>query len=112
MDTKNSGEKKPNLHIMEQLNGLNNNLYNIRNKCEELRYKLDSAYNKLDSVSNLIQGMRNKEQEIVTAGGEEAVVNKMNEEQIDSILEMMKTPAFHNIARQVLLNLASKEENK
>ena len=71
---------------------------------------LDEGTTKLDSVLKIIAGVKTKEQEIMAAGGEHAILQEINEEQINNLLEMLKTPAFQKLARQLLMRWMNMEK--
>lgn len=79
----------------------------LKERCTYYRTLLDEGAYKLDAVLKIIRNVRAKEVEIKNAGGDEAVLQQMDEEQIDHFLEMLKSPAFQNVARQLLVRFVS-----
>lgn len=61
----------------------------------------DSSY-KIDALLNVVNSLKTKEQNIAVSGGDPALVQQISEEQIDSFLEMLKTPTFQNLIKQFL----------
>lgn len=101
MEQKENGQKDT--RILESMNVMSDEVIRIKEKCEYFRKLLDEGTYKIDSVLNIVETLKNREQNIIQAGGDQAVLQQMNEEQINSFLEMLKTPAFQNIARQLLI---------
>lgn len=97
--------------VLESITTMSGEVVRAREMCERLRKLLDEGAYKLDAVLNIIHGMKSREQNIVNAGGDLAVMQQMNEEQIDSLLEMLKSPAFQSLARQMLVKWAAGMEN-
>ena len=89
--------------LLENINVMSNEINNIKNTCSYFRTLLDEGTYKLDSALNIISNIKTKEAEIVNSGGDEVVLQQMSEEQIDNLLEMLKSPAFQKIARQLLV---------
>ncbi|MGI6588651.1 MAG: hypothetical protein ACOX2N_07790 [Peptococcia bacterium] len=96
--------------ILENLELISQEINNVHSMCARLRILLDEGTSKLDSVLNIVKGVKTKEEEIMTAGGEQAVLQQLNEEQIDNLLEMLKTPTFQKLARQLLTRWINSEE--
>lgn len=97
--------------FLDNLESMSQEINNVRGMCGRLRTLLDEGTYKLDAVLKIINGVKTKEQEIIATGGDPTVLQQMNEEQIDNLLEMLKTPAFQRIARQLLtqwINTAGK----
>jgi len=88
--------------ILENLDSISNEIKHVHHTCSNLRKILDEGTYKLDSIIKIINNVKTKEEEIKTSGGDPAVLQQINEEQIDNLLEMLKTPAFQKIARQLL----------
>jgi len=70
---------------------------------------MDEGTYKLDAVLNVINGLKTKEQDMKNSGQEGPIIQQMNEEQINSFLEMLKTPAFQSLARQMLTKWVSNQ---
>jgi len=103
--------KRPEFSIVEDLESLSQEIEFVHNSCNYLRRLLDEGTYKLDSILNLINSVKTKEQEIMTSGGDPAIFQQMNEGQIDNILEMLKTPSFQKLARQLLKQWTNNSEN-
>jgi organic radical activating enzyme len=88
--------------ILEDLESLSKEIEFVHNSCNYLRRLLDEGTYKLDSILNIVNSVKTKEQEILTSGGDPVVLQQMNQEQIDNLLEMLKTPSFQKLARQLL----------
>lgn len=91
--------------ILESLATTSNEINNLKNMCSNFRALLDEGTYKLDAVLNIINSIKAREQEIMVAGENKAALQQINEEQIENLLEMLKTPAFQKIARQLLTKL-------
>lgn len=94
-------------HVLDQINGMSADVSLLREKCVKFRNLLDEGTYKIDSLTKIVSNLKAAEVNNSAAGGDQAVLQQMNEEQINSFLEMLKTPAFQNLARQLLLKLAS-----
>lgn len=94
---------------VQEIDLMSSEVNNLKEKCTYFRTLLDEGSYKLDSVLKIIDNIRTKEVEIQNAGGDEAVVQQMNQEQIDDFLEMLKSPAFQKVARQLLARIISPE---
>lgn len=116
----NDKTRETNASLLENLNGMSHEMLDIKQKCEKWRKYLDEGAYKLDAVLNIIDGMKNREQSFMAAGAGPEAMHHMNEEQVDNILEMMKSPAFQSVAKQILTKWANisstansdKSENK
>lgn len=97
---------------VQEIELMSSEVNNLKEKCTYFRTLLDEGSYKLDSVLKIIDNIRAKEVEIQDAGGNEAVVQQMNQEQVDNFLEMLKSPAFQNVARQLLVKIISPENNQ
>lgn len=89
--------------VLENLAGMSNEVDNLKNTCSYFRTLLDEGTYKLNSALKVIDNIKIREQGIMVSGGESAVLQQMNEEQIDNLLELLKSPAFQQLARQLLL---------
>jgi seryl-tRNA synthetase len=92
---------------VEEIDLMSAEVNRLKEKCTYFRTLLDEGAYKLDSVIKIIDNVRAQEVEIRNAGADEAVLQHMDQEQIDQFLEMLKSPAFQNIARQLLVKLVS-----
>ncbi|MGI6144440.1 MAG: hypothetical protein GX092_07040 [Clostridia bacterium] len=97
--------------ILEDLEMLSKEIQFVYNSCNHLRRLLDEGTYKLDSILNIVNSVKTKEQEILTSGGDPVVLQQMNEEQIDNLLEMLKTPSFQKLARKLLTQWVNTGEN-
>ena len=97
--------------ILEDLEMLSKEIQFVYNSCNHLRRLLDEGTYKLDSILNIVNSVKTKEQEILTSGGDPVVLQQMNEEQIDNLLEMLKTPSFQKLARKLLTQWVNAGEN-
>lgn len=101
--------------ILENINTMSNEMENMKKTCEKLRKYLDEGAYKIDSVLNVINNVKNKEQNIMAAGVGTDEMKQMNEEQVDNLLEMLKTPAFQSVAKQLLtkwVNMGKADNNE
>ncbi|MDD4047485.1 MAG: hypothetical protein PHI90_01420 [Clostridia bacterium] len=98
--------------ILESVNNMSNEIKNTKEMCIYLRNLLENGTYKLDALLNIIGGIKSKEQEILASGGDQSFVEQINEEQIDSFLEMLKSPAFQKIARQMLTKFIMQSNKK
>lgn len=94
--------RQNNNHILEGVSVMSNDIGKMKETCGKIRHLLDEGTYKIDAMLNILNNLKAKEESIVASGGDQAVVQQLNEEQVDSILEMLKTPAFQNLARQLL----------
>jgi seryl-tRNA synthetase len=92
---------------VEEIDLMSAEVNRLKEKCTYFRTLLDEGAYKLDSVIKIIDNVRAQEVEIRNVGADEAVLQHMDQEQIDQFLEMLKSPAFQNIARQLLVKLVS-----
>jgi len=81
---------------------MSDDINKIRERFISWRKMMDEGTYKLDAALNVVNGLKKREQDIKTSEKEGPVLQQMNEEQINSFLEMLKTPAFQNLARQML----------
>lgn len=88
--------------ILSNINSISSNLHVLREKCLSMRKLMDEGTYKLDSAVKIINNLKVQESNIMSAAGDPAAVKQLSEEQIDDLLEMLKTPAFQSLARQVL----------
>jgi len=105
------GASQQEFSILEDLESLSKEIEFVHKGCNNLRGLLDEGTYKLDAILNIINSVKTKEQEIITSRGDPAVLQQMNEEQIDNLLEMLKTPSFQKLARQLLSQWINKGEN-
>lgn len=89
--------------ILESITTMSGEVIQARELCQKLQKLMDEGAYKLDAVRNIINSMKTREQNILNTGGEQAVIQQMNEEQINSFLEMLKSPTFQSLARQLLV---------
>ncbi|MCR4441418.1 MAG: hypothetical protein QHH10_04650 [Peptococcaceae bacterium] len=93
--------------LLENIAAMSDQVAGLKERCSTLCSLLDEGTHKIDAVLNIINNLKVKERAILSAGGDQAVVQQMSEEQIDSILDMLKSPAFHSLLRQLLVKWAS-----
>jgi organic radical activating enzyme len=101
-------ENNVNSKVMEEVSTLTNQLYQAKGFCSYLSNMIDEGTYKLDAILNIVNNLKTREQNIIATGASPAVIQQLNAEQVDSLLEMLKSPAFQNIARQVLLKWVEK----
>lgn len=89
--------------IMEEVTTLTSQLNQARDLCGYLSNIINEGTYKLDAVLNIVSNLKTREQNIIATGASPNVIKQLNAEQVDSLLEMLKSPAFQNIARQFLL---------
>jgi len=89
--------------ILEGINTLSSDILSFREKCQNLRQLLDEGTYKIDAALNIIDGLKTQEKNILNSAGDPVAIKQMSAEQVEGILEMLKSPAFQNIARQVML---------
>lgn len=98
--------------FVEDLEVISKEIEYVYDTCGRLRRLLDEGTYKLDSILTIINNVKTKEQEIVASGGDPVILQQMNEEQIDNLLEMFKTPTFQKLARQLLTQWINSEGKK
>ncbi len=79
----------------------------LRENCGRVRKLMDEGTYKIDSILKVLGNLKTMEKNIAESGDGQVVLQQLSEEQIDSLLEMLKTPAFQNIARQALMRIVS-----
>lgn len=94
---------------VQEIDLMSSEVNSLKEKCIFLRTLLDEGSYKLDSVLKIIGNVREKEVEIQNSGGDEAFVQRMSQEQVDDFLEMLKSPAFQKVARQLLVKFINPE---
>lgn len=107
METTNQAQQSK---ILAGINTLSGDVLGYREKCENIRRLLDEGSYKLEAALNVINGLKTQEKNIASAASDAAVIKQINAEQVDGILEMLKTPAFQSIARQVMLKWVNQEQ--
>ena len=93
---------------MEQIYVLAAQAVELRDKCMNIRKLLDEGTSKLDSSLVVVNNLKKQEENFISTAEEPQKVKLLSEEQIDGILDMIKTPAFQNIAKQMLLKWLDK----
>lgn len=88
--------------VLENINAMSAEVDKLKSRCEQFRGLLDEGTYKMDAALNVVNGLKTREQAILTSGEDSAAVQQINAEQIDSFLELLKSPAFQSIARQFL----------
>ncbi|PKM86200.1 MAG: hypothetical protein CVU87_12890 [Firmicutes bacterium HGW-Firmicutes-12] len=88
--------------VLDSINVMSTKASEIRDKCNTFRSLLDEGSYKIDAILNVVDKLKTKEQTILEAGGDQAAIQQITEEQIDSFLEMLKTPTFQNLIKQML----------
>jgi hypothetical protein len=96
--------------ILEDVNTMAYNIDNMKEMCGKIRRFLDEGTYKIDSLLNIISGVKAREHEIMAAGGDQTFLHQMNEQQIDSFLEMLKSPPFQKIARQMIVKFINSSD--
>ena len=91
-----------NNQVLENMSSMSDEINRLRERFVGWRKMMDEGTYKLDAALNVVNGLKMKEQEIKTSGKEGPILQQMNEEQINSFLEMLKTPAFQSLSRQML----------
>lgn len=92
------------------INKLSTEIKSLREKCLKMRELMDEGTHKLNSTVNVLEKLKSQEQNMVNSVDGPGEVRPMNEEQINSMLEMLKTPAFQNLARQMLLKWSTQKD--
>ncbi len=98
--------------VLAAVNNLSTEVLNIREKCLSIRHLLDEATYKMEASLNVINGLKKQEENILKSAGNPVAVKQLTEEQIDGFLEMLKTPAFQNLVKQVLTKWVVQESPK
>lgn len=88
--------------VLENIDHMSAEISNLKMRCEQFRSLLDEGTYKMNAALNVVNGLKTREQNILVSGEDPATVQQINEEQIDSFLELLKSPAFQSIARQFL----------
>ncbi len=89
--------------ILAEINNLSMEISNLREKCLRIRQLMDEGTYKLNSTQNVLTKLKTKEQNIVNSAANQGTVRQMSEEQIDDMLEILKSPAFQNLAKQMMM---------
>ena len=92
--------------VCDEIAAMNEEMNRFKERCVGWRKMLDEGSYKLDAVVNIVNGLKTKEQEIKTSSKKGPVIQQISEEQINGFLEMLKTPAFQSLARQMLTKWA------
>jgi len=92
---------------VQELDLMSAEVNRLKERCTYFRTLLDEGAYKLDAVLKIIRNIREREIEIKNAGGDEAALQQMDQEQIEQFLEMLKSPAFQNVARQLLVRIVN-----
>lgn len=92
---------------VEELDLMSNEVKVLKERCMYFRTLLDKGSSKLDAVLKIIRNIHARELEIKEMDGDAAVLQQMNEQQINDFLEMLKSPSFQNVARQFLLRFVN-----
>ena len=77
-------------------------LNEIEEECKKEQYGYYEVSRPENELVNIINNLKNQEKNIVSSVGDPVVIKQMSEEQIDGLLEMLKTPAFQSIAKQAM----------
>lgn len=93
---------------LDQITMMTDQINQVKGKCENYRQLMDEGTYKLNAVLNIVDSLKVREQNIMTTGMNPSVIQQMNEEQIDSLLELLKSPAFQSLARQILIKWIDK----
>jgi len=102
-----SGKRRQEGQLLENIAAISGQVSGLKEKCSTLGSLLEDGTRKIDAVLNIVSGLKAQERAILSAGGEQAAAQQMSKEQIDSILEILKSPAFHSLLRQLLMKWAS-----
>jgi precorrin-6B methylase 2 len=97
-NTFNTSESK----VLDSINVMSTKASEVREKCNTFRSLLDEGSYKIDAILNIVDKLKTQEMDIVQAGGDATVKQQITEEQIDSFLEMLKTPTFQHLIKQML----------
>lgn len=98
--------------VMEDIFSMTTEIKTMKEKCENLRKLMDEGTYKLDAMLNVINNLKIRESNIAVSMHDEAAMKELTEDQIDSMLEMLKTPAFQSVARKLLLKWIDNNEIK
>lgn len=93
--------------VLDNIRTIKNDAMSIKEKCTSIRSFLDEGMYKIEAVQNIVNNMKTQESKISESGQDQAVIQQLTEEQIDSFLEMLKTPTFQNLIKQLLSKWAS-----
>lgn len=98
--------------VMEEIASISGQVNSMKTKCQKLRSLLDEGTYKLEAVLNIVDNMKNREHTIMTASDNQEAASQITEEQVDSMLEMLKSPAFQSLAKQVITGWVNKSSAK
>lgn len=104
---KEAGESK----MMAGIDSLNSEIVSLREKCLKVRHLMDEGTHKLNSSLNVLNKLKSQEQNIINSADNPVAVKQMSEEQIDGLLEMLKTPAFQNLLKQMMLKYLTQDSS-
>lgn len=95
-------QREGNAQLLEELVGISGEVETIKERCYKVRKLMDEGTYKLNAILNIVENMKSREQTIMASSEDQAVLQQITEEQVDSLLEMLKSPAFQSLARQLL----------
>lgn len=99
-------------HVMEDISSMSSDINKMKEKCENLRKLMDEGTYKLDALLNVINNLKKRESSMAASINDEAAMKQLSEEQVDSMLDMLKTPAFQSVARKLLVKWTSADNNE
>lgn len=88
--------------VLENITGLSNGADKLKQQCASIHSLLNEGTYKIEAVLNIIDNLKTKEKTLLNSEGDETVVQQITEEQIDSFLEILRTPAFQSLIKQFL----------
>lgn len=88
--------------VLDSINTMSSKANKAKEDITRIHSFLNESSYKIDAILNIINNLKTKEQNIAVSGGDPNVIQQISEEQIDSFLEMLKTPTFQNLIKQVL----------
>lgn len=105
-------EKNNGASVLEEIVNISGEVNSMKSRCQKVRTLLDEGTYKLEAVLNIVNNMKSREESIMTASESQESVQQITEEQVESMLEMLKSPAFQSLAKQVITGWVNKGSSK
>lgn len=96
--------------LIAGLENYENGLIKISQQLDQGKLFLDQVLFYLDSFSKILDVIKETEQRKLVAPRSSVIVEKENKDTVDQILELLQTPVFQNILRQMIIGLFKKTE--
>lgn len=95
-------ERDSGASVLEELANISGEVDSMKGRCMKARRLMDEGTYKLEAVLNIVTNLKSREHDIMAASEDQALLQQITEEQVDSLLEMLKSPAFQSLAKQFL----------